>query len=82
MSFFRKLLNAREGSVLVLGALSLASVMGMSGLAVEIGNAWTIKVQRQRVADIAALGSALAYKNSQSQAVLTATAAEIAAKIA
>jgi hypothetical protein len=37
--------------------------MGMSGLAVEAGNGYTTKVRNQRVADLAAIGAAQAYKN-------------------
>lgn len=61
----------------MLGALSLVSLLGMSGLAVELGNGYAVKIRNQRVADLAALGAATAYKTSQSMTVAQATASDI-----
>jgi len=78
MGWFRRLFAAEGGSILVMAAMSLTAVMGMSGLAVEIGTGYATKVRNQRVADVAALGAALAYKNAgQSVAVATQVAKDI-----
>jgi len=71
--------KAREGSIAVLAALSLVSVIGMSSLAVELGNGFAAKVRNQRVADMAALGAAVAFKTSQSLSVASSTASDIVA---
>ena len=63
---------------MVMAALALTAMMGMSGMAVEVGTGYTTKVRNQRVADMAALGAALAYKNGgQSAAVATQVAKDI-----
>jgi len=78
MSIFARLLSAERGSIMVLAALSLTAVMGMSGLAVEVGSGYATKVRNQRVADMAALGAAAAYRNgSQSSAAATQVAKDI-----
>ena len=56
---------------MVMAAFGLTAVMGMSGLAVEVGTGYAAKVRNQRVADAAALGAALAY-NSSNQSVSAA----------
>ncbi len=63
---------------MVLAAFSLTAVMGMSGLAVELGTGYSAKVRNQRVADMAAIGAALAYKSSSSS---TAAATQVAKDI-
>ena len=63
-AWFKRLVAAEDGSIAVLGALALVSTLGMSGLAVEVGNGYAAKIRNQRVADMAALGAAIAYKNS------------------
>lgn len=64
MGWVRRLLAAQSGSIMVMAAFSLTAVMGMTGLAVEVGNGYYAKVRNQRVADMAALGGALAYQTS------------------
>ena len=66
MNWFRRLFAAEGGSILVLAALTLTAVMGMSSLAVEMGTGYAAKMRNQRVADMAALGGALAYQASTS----------------
>jgi hypothetical protein len=74
MNWFRRLFAAEGGSILVLAALTLTAVMGMSSLAVEMGTGYAAKMRNQRVADMAALGGALAYQaSSSSQASQQAT---------
>lgn len=78
MNWLRRLFAAEGGSIIVLAALSLTVVMGMSGIAVELGNGYATKVRNQRVADMAAIGAALAYKNGgQSTAAATQVAKDI-----
>src|SRR6478609_7055472 len=76
----RSLLSAQNGSIAVMGAIALTSMLGMSGLAVEVGNGYAAKVRNQRVTDLAALGAAMAYKtNGQSITVATQVAKDIVA---
>ena len=63
---------------MLLAAFALTAVMGMSSLAVEVGSGYATKVRNQRVADMAALGAALAYKNGGQS---TATAQQVAQDI-
>ncbi|WP_294392678.1 pilus assembly protein TadG-related protein [uncultured Sphingomonas sp.] len=78
MQWLKRLFAAENGSIAIMGAFSLLSAFGMSALAVEAGNAYSIKVQNQRVADIAALAAAMAYKNNPTANVITATAQDVA----
>ena len=77
MTLFRRILAAERGTIMVMAAFALTAVMGMTGLAVEVGNGYSTKVRNQRVADMAALGAAEAYQNSQS----TQTAIQVAKDI-
>ena len=79
MSIFRRLFAAEGGTIMVLAAFALTAVMGMSGLAVEVGNGYSTKVRNQRVADMAALGAAQAYQANQSAATATQVAKDIVA---
>lgn len=79
MSIFRRLLAAERGTIMVMAAFALTAVMGMSGLAVEVGNGYSTKIRNQRVADLAALGAAQAYQNGQSATVATQVAKDIVA---
>jgi Flp pilus assembly protein TadG len=59
-----------EGSVSVLAAWAFPVLIGVTGLAVEYGDALLTKVKVQRVADAAAYSGALAYvKNSSTDAM-------------
>jgi len=75
----RRLFAAQDGTIAVMGVLALTSVLGMSGMAVELGNGYAAKVRNQRVADLAAIGAAVAYKSGgQTTDVATKTAKDIA----
>lgn len=76
---FRDFFRDERGSVGVIGALSLTAVIGFAALAVELGQGYANRVDNQRVADMVAVGAALAYSSNQTQTVLDATAASIAA---
>jgi Flp pilus assembly protein TadG len=68
----RGLISSENGSIAVMGMMALSSLLGMSGLAVEVGNGYAAKIRNQRVADLAALGAGLAYKNN-GQSITSAT---------
>ena len=78
VNWLRRLFAAEGGSIVVMAAFALTAVMGMAGLAVELGNGYATKVRNQRVADMAALGAALAYQSSsQSTSAATQVAKDI-----
>ncbi|MFW2831263.1 hypothetical protein [Sphingomonas sp. ID0503] len=66
------LLRDRKGSISVLGALSLTSIVGGGAMVVELGNGYVARTANQRVADMAALSAALAYSDKVA-AGMTAT---------
>jgi uncharacterized membrane protein len=57
----RKLLCDERAAIGVLGAVSLAAVIGISALVVEYGHGLLQRSDNQRVADLAAYGGALVY---------------------
>jgi len=62
----------------MLGAGALFSVIGMAALSVELAQGYQTRIAYQGAADVAALAAANAYSSSQTDAVLTATANDIA----
>ena len=70
----RKLLCDERAAIGVLGAVSLAAVIGISALVVEYGHGLLQRSDNQRVADLAAYGGALVY-NSTGGNVTTAESA-------
>lgn len=72
------LFGNRDGSIALIGAMALSAVLGMAGFAVEGTQGYMAKVRNQRVADLAALGAALAYKSNPSNTIMIATAQTIA----
>lgn len=79
MRILRRILVAERGTIMVMAAFALTAVMGMTGLAVEVGNGYSTKIRNQRVADMAALGAAQAYQTNQSAAIATQVAKDIVA---
>ena len=72
-----RLAGNEKAAVSVIGALAMTSVIGFTALAVELGQGYSARVDNQRVADVAALGAALAY--AQNSAVdLTSAARRVA----
>ncbi|MDO9527034.1 MAG: pilus assembly protein TadG-related protein, partial [Gemmobacter sp.] len=67
-----------DGAVSIVGALVLPVLLGMSGLALEYGNALLTKVETQRVADLAAVTGAMTYAKNQSLAEATLAAENVA----
>lgn len=74
---FRNLFLRHDGSVSVVAALSLIGVIGMAGLAVDLNRGYERRIATQRVADMAALAAAVAYKADGSQAILRPTAVDL-----
>ncbi|MFN3798301.1 MAG: pilus assembly protein TadG-related protein, partial [Sphingobium yanoikuyae] len=74
---FRNLFLSHDGSVSVVAALSLIGVIGMAGLAVDLNRGYERRIATQRVADMAALAAAVAYKADGSQAILRPTAVDL-----
>ncbi|WP_448658066.1 hypothetical protein ACPVPU_11465 [Sphingomonas sp. CJ99] len=70
-------LNDRQGTVGVIGALSLTAVIGMGGMAVDLNRGYDQRMTNQRVADMAALAAALAYKANSATSVLNPTAVDV-----
>lgn len=68
----------RGGGVSLIAGLSLPAVLGAMGLAVDLGRGLEQRMITQRVADSAALGTALAYQASKSAANLNAIARDLA----
>ena len=61
----RRLWRDKRGAALVLVALSLTALIGMTGLAVDVGLWYTIKRYNQSAADIAALSGAVELVGGQ-----------------
>jgi len=64
--------------VATIGALSLPVVVGALGLAVDLNRGYEQRLFNQRAADMAALGAAMAYKQSTNVDTLSPTATDIA----
>lgn len=70
----RRLIQCTQGSVALIGALSIIVLIGMGAFAVEASAGYAAKVTNQRVADMAALAGALAYNVANDQSAMQATA--------
>lgn len=68
----------RRGAVSIIGAFALVGVIGFAALAVDINRGYDQRVTNQRVADMAALAAALAYRNNAQTGVLQPTAEDMA----
>lgn len=68
----------RAGGVSLLSALVLPCAIGSAALAVEFGHGLLVKVQTQRIADVAAFAGALAYSTSSSTTTMQAQGGAIA----
>src|SRR5580704_7441969 len=74
----RAFARRHEGSVSIIGAISLPVLIAMAGLVAEYGNGLLHKVEDQRIADAAAFAAATAY-NANSSNSLTSAADAVAA---
>lgn len=77
--WLKNVLADRGGGVSVLAALSLVSVIGMAGFAVDLNRGYETMVSNQRVADMAALAAGVAYSAAKSEAILQPTAQDLVA---
>lgn len=68
----------RRGTVAVIAAMSLSILVGMSAMAVDVNRGLQQRVINQRVADVAALGSAIAYHADENEAILAPAARDLA----
>lgn len=60
-----QLLRQETGVILIFTAIAIPTLLGMVGLAYDVGNLYMHKARLQNVADSAALAGARAYVNSQ-----------------
>jgi hypothetical protein len=67
----------RRGSITVIAALSLLGVVGATGLAIDLNRGYEQRIRNQRVADMAALAAAMAYKANGSETILRPTALDL-----
>ncbi len=70
-----------SGQILVLTALSIVALIGMLGLAIDVGNLWSTKRAMQTAADAAAVAAANALQGSSTVASAYATSAQDVAKL-
>lgn len=68
----------KRGGMMVIAGLSLPVVLGGMGLAVDLGRGLDERVMIQRVADVAALGAAVAYQANPDVNILTPVSQDIA----
>ena len=62
-SIFHRLRGDRSGVVAILAALSMVSIVGFTGLAVDVGNVYYAQAKLQAAADAAALAGAQDINN-------------------
>ncbi len=79
VNFLRRLLGDRRGNVAAVFVLALPILTGVTGFAVEYGNALVVRTVNQRVADDAAMAAALAYNSAGTTAAMSAAASRITA---
>jgi Flp pilus assembly protein TadG len=75
----RNIRQSRDGAVAIFMGVVLAVLLGMTGLATEIGLVHYKRQQQQVAADAAAYGGAVALANSESATAITGEAKAIAA---
>lgn len=73
----RRLLRSSRGGVAVMAGMSLPVVLGGLGLAVDLGRGLEQRMINQRVADVAALGAAMAYQQESNMNLLTPVARDL-----
>jgi hypothetical protein len=76
LSFFRRAFNDQSGQMLALVALSMTVLLGVSGLVIDVGNAYVVRSQLQNSANAAALAAAGYIYNSGSASITATTVAD------
>lgn len=79
VNFLHNFFQNRRGSVATIFLLALPILLGMTGLAVEYGNALVVRTVNQRIADAAAYAGAIAFNSSGSTSVMQSAASRIVA---
>lgn len=74
----RRLLRDESGSIAIIGAVVFAVLIGVSALAIDLGNWYVSRADLQRTTDLAAIGGAFTYANSLNAQVATNSAADTA----
>ncbi len=73
-----RLMRRRDGSVSIIGAVSIPILIAMTGLVAEYGNGLDHKIENQRIADAAAFAAATSY-NANAGNSLTSVVQSVAA---
>jgi hypothetical protein len=73
-----RLASDNAGSIAALGAIVIAVLLGVSAFAIELGNAYLVKEEDQRAADIAAVAGGIAYGANPNATALADTVSNIA----
>ena len=68
----------RRGNITIMGAVLLPVLIGMAALVAEFGHGLLVRVENQRVADIAAFAGAIAYGPASSTAAMNAAVSNVA----
>ncbi len=71
--------RSRDGSVSVIGAVTLPVIVGFLALGADYGHGLVVKTENQRTADLSAYAGALAYASKGTTAAMTAAAQRLAA---
>ncbi|MCL6251486.1 Tad domain-containing protein [Altererythrobacter sp. KTW20L] len=77
IALFRALMRDLTAGVTTLATLALPVLIGAGGLAFDLNRGYQQRVISQRAADMAALGTAMAFVQSQSAGILNPTAQDI-----
>lgn len=72
----RRLRGDRAGSIAIIAAVCLVLLAGVTGLALDLAQAYAAKAASQRIADQSALAAAFAYNNSSSSSTAAQNAAQ------
>jgi len=72
-------MRGRRGSIAMVGAAVIATLAGLTAVAVDLGTGYLTKVGDQRSADSAAYAGALAYNASSSLATMKSSVSNLAA---
>jgi hypothetical protein len=77
-SLVRSFLRRRDGTVSIIGAVTLPMLVAFASLVMEFGHGLLTKAETQRVADMASYAGGLAYASSASIATMRAAAQNVA----
>jgi Flp pilus assembly protein TadG len=73
--------DAERGQIIVIFALAIVAIIGMVGLVIDGGSAFSQRRTEQKVADVAALAGANAYMNTTGSVAAASSAAIAAARV-